>query len=97
VLPQVKSVLLNLLIIIAGGPFLGAYFAWQTGELTSLQQLPGALQHGIFASIMMAIGWLLMRSPWAGKVTELLQVKTSPSGVVQETSIKITEPPVGPK
>ena len=98
IIPQIRSVVINLLIILIGGPLAGAYFAWQTGEVPDWHHLWAILQHGGLASSMMAIGWLLMRSPYAGKITELLSTTTAPSGAVQTTAVKITEPaPSEPK
>lgn len=100
-IPQIRSAAVNILIIMIGGPLAGAYFAWQTGELTSWTQFWPAIEHGGLASTMMAIGWLLMRSPFAGKITELLQQAktTAPSGAVTEktTKVVLTEPPEPPK
>ncbi len=91
-MPQIKSTVVNLLIILIGGPLLGAYFAYQTGELHDWAQLPNALSHGGFASFMLAIGWLCMRSPWSGRIMELLTTKTTPGGAKETTAVKITEP-----
>lgn len=91
-IPQIKSTLLNMLIILIGGPLLGAYFAWQSGELHGWSQFPDALTHGSFASAMLAIGWLLMKSPFSGRIMELLTTKETPDGAVATTTLKITEP-----
>jgi hypothetical protein len=91
-IPQIRSVAINVLIILVGGPLAGAYFAWQTGELTSWSQFLSIIQHGSLASSMLAIGWLLMRSPYSARITELLSTTTAPSGAVQTTTVKITEP-----
>ncbi len=91
-IPQIKITLLNLLIILIGGPLAGAYFAYQAGELHDWAQLPGALLHGGFASFMLAIGWLLMRSPYSGRIMELLSTRTTPQGAKEETKLSIQEP-----
>lgn len=41
---------------------------------------------------MMAIGWIFLRSPWASKFTELLNIKTDPSGKQEMTKITIEAP-----
>jgi hypothetical protein len=92
VIPQVRSVLINILIILIGGPLAGAYFAWQTGELTSWSQFWPVIQHGSLASAMLAVGWLLMKSPYSARITELLNTSTTPSGATVTTAVKITEP-----
>jgi hypothetical protein len=92
VIPQIKSTVANMLIILIGGPLLGAYFAWQTGELHEWAQFPNALTHGSFASAMLAIGWLLLKSPFAPRITELLQTQTKPDGTVATSTLKIIEP-----
>lgn len=90
-IPQIRNTLVNVLIILIGGPLAGAYFAWQTGELTRWNQFWPAVEHGGLASTMMAIGWLLMRSPYAGRITELLQQRktTDPSGTVKDETVKV--------
>src|SRR5271166_4599720 len=92
VIPQIRNTLINLLLILIGGPLAGAYFAWQTGEIPDWRHLWAILQHGALASAMMAIGWLLMRSPYAGKFTELLSTTTTAQGATSTTSVKISEP-----
>ena len=96
VIPQVRSVLINLAIIVIGGPLAGAYFAWQTGELTSWSQFWPVIQHGSLASAMLAIGWLLMKSPYSARITELLNTSVSPTGATTTTAVKITEPIASP-
>lgn len=91
-MPQIKSTLLCVLAILIGAPLVGAYFAWQVGELTSWTQFPQIIEHGTLSSVMMAIGWIFLRSPWASKFTELLNIKTDPSGKQEMTKITIEAP-----
>lgn len=90
--PQIRNTLLCVLTIMIGGPLMGAYFAWQTGELHSFAQLGSALQHGAFGGFMMALGWIFFRSPFAGKITELLSAAKTvePDGTVTEQAAKLT-------
>ena len=91
-IPQIKSTLLSIVTIMVGGPLMGAYFAWQTGELHNFNQLAVSLQHGAFGGVMMAIGWIFLRSPFAGRITELLATakSTQPDGTVKEEAAKMT-------
>lgn len=91
-MPQIKNTIINLLIILIGGPFAGLYFSWQTGELMGWAQVPNALTHGIFGSSMLAIGWLLMKSPYSSRIMELLGTKTnSAQGTKETVQVKITD------
>ncbi len=92
-IPQIKNTILCLVVILAGAPLAGAYFAWQTGEIHSFQDLWTALQHGMFSAVMMAIGWVLLKSPWAGRVTELVLSQKSAKGAETTATLKVTEPP----
>ena len=96
-IPQIKNTILCLVVILVGAPLSGAFFAWQTGELHSFQDLWIALQHGLFSAVMMAIGWILLKSPWAGRVTELVLSQKSAKGAESTTTLKVTEPPVETK
>jgi hypothetical protein len=99
--PQVKSSLVIVAVILVGTPLATLYTLNLTGEVHGF---PGAwviIQHSMFPAFMSAVGWILFRSPFAGKITEILQqsTKTDAAGAVtqKETSIKITEPaPVPP-
>jgi hypothetical protein len=96
-IPQIKNTVLCLLVILLGAPLAGAYFAWQTGEIHSFADLWTALQHGLFSAVMMAIGWILLKSPWAGRVTELVLSQKSAKGAETTATLKVTEPPVETK
>ncbi len=92
-IPQIKSTVKCVLIILIGSPIAGVYFAWQTGELHEWKQLPDALTHGGFAAVMLSIGWILFRSPYASKITELLQITPGPKGTAPTmTKLTISEP-----
>ena len=92
-IPQIKNTVTCILVILIGSPLAGAYFAWQTGELHTWSDLWVSLSHGAFAAVMLSIGWLLFKSPFSGRVSELLMTtKTTPQGTERTTSLKIAEP-----
>jgi hypothetical protein len=92
-IPQIKSTLAILLVIIIGTPLVTCLQLYSVGELQGgFQGFANAFVHGLFNATMLAIGWLLFRSPFAGKITEILQASKTitPSGAVTEQSTKVT-------
>lgn len=94
---QIKNTAVIFLVILVGIPLATCLHLWMSGEfqactLTACVGLLDALNHSVFTSAMTAFGWLFMRSPLSGKITEILQTSTSPSGVKKETAVTITEP-----
>jgi hypothetical protein len=91
-IPQIRNTVACLLAILIGAPLLGAYFAWQTGEIHDFHDLGHALTHGLFGAVMMAIGWIFFRSPFGGRITELILSAKTAQGEEKTTSLKISEP-----
>lgn len=90
--PQIKSTVLSVLVILIGAPLAGAYFSWQTGELHNFHELGNALTHGFFGAFMLSIGWVFFRSPFSGRITEVLMEARNQQGEQTKTTVKITEP-----
>ncbi len=91
-IPQIKNTAVCALVIFVGAPLLTAYFQYELGELHTWSQFGDTLTHASLSSFMMAIGWIFLKSPMSGKITELFQQTTFASGATQATSVKITEP-----
>lgn len=96
-IPQVKSTVLALVTILLGAPLLTCWQLHEIGELKTWSALPDALNHGLWSGLWFAVGWLLFKSPVAGKFTELLATSKAPDGTVKELSVKIQEPAKEPK
>jgi hypothetical protein len=72
---------------------LGAYFAWQVGTLSTWHQVVPILKGSSLPAVMGCIGWLFLRSPFAGKFTELLNIKSDPvTGQKEVTKLTIDSP-----
>ena len=98
VIPQLKSTAVMVALILVGVPMATCFHMYLSGELHGWEQLPDALNHASFTALMAACGWILFRSPFAGKITELLNTTTTPQGGTSTTSIKVSEPaPEPPK
>jgi len=98
VIPQIKSTATMVALILVGVPMATCVHLYFTGELKGWAGLPDALNHATFTALMTACGWILFRSPFAGKITELLQTSTTPAGATTTTSLKVSEPaPEPPK
>lgn len=101
-IPQIRSVAINLLVILVGVPIATAYLQFIAGTLHNWTQFAHSIwPDGVFHSFWVAIGWLFLKSPFASKLTELVFTKeqtatiggvTNSSGSTQ--TIKITEPVV---
>ena len=91
-IPQIKSAAVSVAMILLGVPMATILHLYLSGELHYWSQIPDVLNHASFTAVMAAIAWIFLRSPFAGKFTEILQTTTTPSGKVTETSVKITEP-----
>jgi len=96
-IPQIKTSLLSVVAILIGVPAAECLHLYLTGELKGWAQLPDALNHSSFTALMAAIFWIFFKSPFAGRITELLQTTTTAGGLQQQTSVKITEPAAEPK
>lgn len=95
--PQIKNSVVAVLVILIGIPLAECLHLYLTGELKGWAGIPDALNHASFTGFMAAIFWIFFKSPFAGRITELLQTTTTPSGIQQQTSVKITEPTAEPK
>ncbi len=71
-IPQIKSALLNCLIILIGAPLASLALTWMNGELTGWADIPKALDHAAFIGVMMTIAWLGMKSPLAERAKTLI-------------------------
>jgi len=90
-IPQVKNTIVAVGLILVGVPSATCLHLYLSGELRGWAQLPDALNHASFTALMTAVGWILFKSPFAGKITELLNTTTTPQGAVSTTSLKISE------
>lgn len=91
-IPQVKNTATTAAVILIGVPCAVCLHLWLSGELRGWAELPDALNHASFTALMSAIFWIFFKSPLSGKITEILQTSTSPTGEKKETAVTITEP-----
>lgn len=89
---QVKSTVINLLIILIGAPLLGSYMSYLGGEIHGFADWWIAVKHGGFGAFMMAIGWLFLKSPASERIMEILRSTTRPDGTQTVSSLKLSEP-----
>jgi hypothetical protein len=90
-IPQIKSTALNILMILFAAPLAYVFYAYTANQIHVWADVPAILNRGVFGAVMMAIGWLLMKSPFSTRITELLSTKTLASGAQETTEMKITE------
>jgi Na+/phosphate symporter len=96
-IPQIRTTLTTVLIILIGVPLFTVFQLWGLGELHTFQAAWTFISHSFFNVCMVAVGWIFMRSPFASKLTEIVQSATSKSadGTVLkqvDTTVKVTEP-----
>ena len=101
--PQIRSTAYTMLAIFLLAPL---FTAWQLQmmdefHVTTWTGFMDYLKHASLSSFWMAIGWLFLRSPFAGKITEIMSAAHSiaPDGTQtnKSTKLTITEPvPVEP-
>ena len=99
---QIRSTLTGVLTILIGVPLFTVFQMNSLGEISALHPWADAwtiITHTFFNVCMIAVGWIFFKSPFAGKLTEIVQsvTATSPSGAVKQTDTKVTvqEPEVG--
>lgn len=95
-IPQIKNSIATVAVILVGVPAATCLHLWLTGELHGWAELPDALNHSSFTALMASVFWLFFKSPFAGKITEILSSTTSSSGAQKISSVKITEPEAKP-
>lgn len=95
---QIKKTATIFLVLLVGSPVSTCLHLWATGHfsgcrLTYCPELLDALDHAAFTSSAIAFGWLFMQSPFASRITQILETKDLPDGEGQVvTKVKITEP-----
>ena len=47
-------------------------------EFTSWRQFPDVIDHASLGAFETTVGWFFLRSPWAGKITEIMGTMTTP-------------------
>ena len=94
--PQIKNTVVTLVVSLVGVPLFTVFQLNSVGEIHGFSGAWQIIQHTFFNTCMIAVGWIFFKSPFAGKLTEILQeTNTSiPGGGVkqQTTSIKIQDP-----
>lgn len=96
IIPQIKSTAINVCIILVIGPMAGIALTYANGELHTWKDLPKAIDHALFASVMLAFGWMAMASPLSKRFRMLASaVRTMPSGDVQEMRVSLDQPSGG--
>lgn len=98
-IPQIRSTLTMVLTILIGVPVFTVFQLWTLGEISPMhpwQDASRIVAHSFFGTVMLAVGWIFFKSPFASKLTEIVQASTATSskGVVTqtETKVSITEP-----
>lgn len=97
-IPQIKSTAFTMLAIFLLAPLFTAWQLQMMGEfhVTTRAGLWDFCVHAATSSFWLSVGWLFVRSPFAGKITELLTAAHSvaPDGTKTDKSAKliITEP-----
>jgi hypothetical protein len=90
---QIKSTLINALIILFVAPLSVLGLTYLTGELHTWSDLPKALDHAFFASVLLTFGWIGMKSPLGIRARTLIQsLRTEEDGVKKELNVSIPEP-----
>lgn len=91
---QIRSTFANVMIIIVLGPCAGIGLSYLNGELRTWTDFPKALDHGLFMSVMLAIGWLGMASPFSGRLRTLMSsIRTGNDGTTTEQKVSIVPEP----
>lgn len=89
---QIRNTLYIFVAIGVSSVLLSAFHLYLSGELHGWHDMPDFLNHASFAAFMEALGWLFLRSPLSGKLTQILQQTQKPSGATETTKVTITEP-----
>lgn len=88
VFKQVESTVSNMLLIFIVAPTAGIGLSFMNGEIRSWHDLPKAIDHGLFAGFMLAVGWLGMASPYSARVRTLLSsIRTSDGSLEQRVEL----------
>jgi uncharacterized membrane protein YfcA len=89
-MPQIKSVLINCLVILIGAPLGSLALTWMNGELNGWADIPRYLDHAMFIGFMMTVAWLGMRSPLAARAQTLISsLHTDAQGASTKTEAEI--------
>ncbi len=93
VLPQIKSTAANVIIILVIGPMAGCSLSYFNGELHTWTDIPKAIDHAMFASLLLAFGWIAMASPLGKRFQTLISaIRSTPSGEQQEMRVALDQP-----
>lgn len=95
-LPQIKSTVANILIILIGAPIAGIGLSWMNNELTGWSDVPKALDHGLFIGFCMSCAWLGMASPVSGRFRALISSIRTADGK-QEMKVALSDEPPRPE
>jgi hypothetical protein len=92
VLPQIKSTLVNAIILFIGIPivvYLGMYWV---GELNQWSDLKKYVDHVLFADTFTTLGWIVMKSPIAPRFLAILNsVRSLPGGGQQTMQVLVDQ------
>lgn len=101
VIPQIKHTVTSIVLIFAGVPMLSCLHLYMLGELRHWNQFPDALNHSLFTAVFTSFGWILFKSPFAARFTELGVKEESKAAdgtvVTKTTSVVVSEPPIDSK
>lgn len=92
IIPQIKSTVVNALILFVVTPMLILAGMFYLGELGGWPDAKKALGHVIFADVFMTFGWIAMKSPISPRfLTMFRSVRTMPGGSKQEISVMLDQ------
>lgn len=96
-IPQIRSTITTVVVILVGVPVFTIFQLNALGEINGWAAAWTIVQHTFFNTCMIAVGWIFFKSPFAGKLTEIVQsvTATSPTGAMKQTttSVTVSEPP----
>lgn len=100
VIKQVKGTFQGILFIVIGSALAAISYGGISGELKGWHDLRGVVDHGLFAGVCMAAGWIVLKSPFAPQFQTFLgsvKESTDAAGVVtKEAHVEIGGPPPAP-
>lgn len=97
-IPQLRNPWLIIPAILVVSVLTSYYTAYNSGQLQHWSQFQMVLPDFLLHAVMQMAGWILLRSPWAGKITEILASSSAPGpdGPTTTTAKVTISEPVAP-
>ena len=97
---QARNPILIIPAVLVGSFFFTMFHLWLSGEFKGWADIADVANHASFTATMMTVGWIFLRSPWAGKITEMIGTQSVPGPggpTVSTAKVTISEPPTEAK